>query len=143
MSEASLWTYIRTRLLPVRIHATRIENETDSGFGGFPDIHYSTIRSNGSRSSGTIELKFLRKKKPPFGDDGLRLSQKVWIREELAAGGLVWIMADIGPTIHLIRGRHWNTFNEWGPQDFKQHSTLTFTKGKRNTEEKADLAILL
>lgn len=143
MSEASLWKYVRERLLPRRIHATRVENETDSGFGGFPDVHYSYLRPNGTRSSGTIELKFLRKRNPPFGDDGLRLSQKIWIRDELAAGGLVWILADIGKTIHLIRGRFYTSFNDWHASDFMQSSTLIFTKGQRNSEEKADLAILL
>lgn len=143
MSESSLWTYVRSKLLPPGIHATRIENETDGGFGGFPDVHYSYLRENKTRSSGTIELKFLRKKNPPFGDDGLRLSQRIWIRDELAAGGLVWIMAEVGKSIHLVRGRHYASFNDWYRSDFEQSSTLIFRKGKRNTEEKANLAIFL
>ena len=143
MSEGSLWSYVRDKLLPKGIHATRIENETDSGFGGFPDVHYSLLRANGTRSSGTIELKFLRKKKPPFGDDGLRLSQKIWIRDELAAGGLVWIIADIGQRIFLVRGRNWKAFNDWDLSDFELGSTLIFVKGQKNTEAKANLAIFL
>lgn len=143
MSEDSLWKYVRDKLLPKGIHATRIENETDSGFGGFPDVHYSHLRENGTRSSGTIELKFLRKKKPPFGNDGLRLSQKIWIRDELAAGGLVWIIADIGKTIHLIRGSYYKSFNDWILENFECGSTLIFVKGQRNTEAKANLAIFL
>lgn len=143
MSEDSLWKYVRDKLLPKGIHATRIENEADSGFGGFPDVHYSILRQNETRSSGTIELKFLRKKKPPFGDDGLRLSQRIWIRDELAAGGLVWIIADIGKTIHLIRGRHYKTFNDWNLPDFEESSTLIFVKGQRNSEAKANLEIFL
>ncbi len=143
MSEAALWKYVRTRLLPVAIHATRIENETDSGFGGFPDIHYSLIRPGGTRSSGTIELKFLRKKKPPFGDDGLRLSQKIWIRDELAAGGLVWIIAEVGKSIYVVRGRNYKHFNEWTLEDFEDANDVVFQKGKPNRDEKAALALLL
>lgn len=143
MSEDSLWKYVRDKLLPKRIHATRLE-PSDEGVGaGFPDVHYSLLRENGTRSSGTIELKFLRKKNPPFGDDGLRLSQKIWMRDELAAGGLVWIIADIGKTIHFVRGRNYRHFNEWNHADFMEASTLIFYKGTRNTEQKANLAIFL
>jgi hypothetical protein len=145
MSEASLWNYVREGLLPVGIHATRLE-PSDEGVGaGFPDVHYSILRGNGTRSSGTIELKFLRKKNPPFGDEGLRLSQRIWIRDELEAGGLVWILADIGRTIHLIRGIHYKTFNEWDLTDFKTQSLIIFPKNNRKLlrERKAELAIFL
>lgn len=132
MSEGSgaLWKYVRGKLLPPGVHATRIENE--GGEAGFPDVHYTY-----QGRTGTLELKFLRKKNPPFGDDGLRVSQRIWIRDELEAGGRVWIIADLGKTIHLVNGLFYNRFNDWVASDFKARSNWI---GAKRAITESDLA---
>lgn len=145
MSEGSgaLWKYVRGKLLPPGIHVSRIEAGQGEVESGFPDVFYTYRHDNGLSRTGTIELKFLRKKKLPFGEDGLRKSQKIWIRDEVEAGGRVWILAEVGKAIYLVRGRNYRTFNEWDLSDFEQGSTLIFRKGQANTEAKANLAVFL
>lgn len=147
MSEGSgaLWKYVRGKLLPPGIHVSRIEAGQGEVESGFPDVFYTYRHENGISHTGTIELKFLRKKNLPFGDDGLRKSQKIWIRDEIEAGGTVWIIADIGKTINLVRGKYWKEFNEWDAIEFEQSSTVIFPKGKTRIleERKLELAIFL
>lgn len=130
-----MWTYARGKLLPRGIHATRIENGVSAGF---PDVHYSH-----KGRSGTIELKFLRKKNPPFGDDGLNIDQIHWIEDELKAGGRVWILADIGKEICLIRGKHFDQFNQWKRADFEDKSTIIFRKRRITRDKLEDLDVFL
>lgn len=106
MSEGSgaVWRYVRGKLLPPGVHATRIENEIGAGF---PDVHY-TYRG----ISGTLELKFLRKKNLPFGEEGLNKDQRIWIRDEVKAGGIVWLVADVNDHIFVLPGKIAFLFNE-------------------------------
>lgn len=121
MSEGNgaLWRYLR-ELLPAGIHATRIENRIGAGF---PDVHY-IYRG----VTGHLELKFLRKKKLPFGNDGLNPEQQVWIREAEWADGLTWIVAEVTPKIYFVPGRHYGNFNH--TENLEAFSVLTLTKRK-------------
>lgn len=140
MSESTLWTYVRDKLLPPGIHATRIENGVSAGF---PDVHYTVRHENNHVSTGSIELKFLRKKNPPFGDDGLNQDQILWIRDELEVGGKVWIVAEVDRHICLIRGLYFKEFNKWTRDDFMQKSTVIIEKGKPNKTRIAEFRIFL
>lgn len=135
MAEDQLWRYVRDKLLPRDIHATRVENGVSAGF---PDVHYTY-----QGRSGTLELKFLRKKNPPFWEDGLNRDQIIWIRNNLEVGGRVWILADIGPQICVIRGRHAEQFNEWKREDFSVSSTLIFHKRRIDEDTLVDFAVFL
>lgn len=135
MSEAALWKYLRDKILPADIHATRIENGVSAGF---PDVHYTICGR-----SGTLELKFLRKKKLPFGDGGLNLDQRLWIRDEVGAGGTVWIIAEVNKIIYVVRGRYADAFNEWTLDEMSRFSSMKIIKGKPLNEARADFAIFL
>ena len=124
MRESSLWDWLRARL-PQAGHYSRIESETSPGF---PDIHYSL-----GGVTGTIELKDSKRPKAtcPFGrSTGLRVSQLLWIADELASGGLVLICAGIGSTVHFLPGDLYDSFNQLILTDFLGYSLLTLDRKK-------------
>jgi len=142
MSEGSgaLWRYVRDKLLPRDIHATRVENGISAGF---PDVHYTVRHETGISHTGALELKFLRKKNPPFGEEGLNRDQMIWIREELALGGSVWIVADIGKHICMIRGKFAPVFNGWGRAEFMRNSTVILEKRKLTKDRVKEFQLFL
>jgi len=130
MSEASLWDYLSQGILPAKGHYSRIESETAQGF---PDVHYTL---NGQ--SGTIELKHAQKSgykpesKPFFGkDQGLRRSQMIWMAEEDAANGRVWICAQVDDKVFLLDGNVYaSDFNELTLADLERISDVSWIRGK-------------
>ena len=105
MSEENLWTWLGG-VLPLG-HYSRIESDTSPGF---PDVYAKPDWG----SQCTIELKHSRgTAKIPFKneDDGLHKSQRIWIRDELRAGGKVWIFAQVGTSVLLIPGAKYSKFN--------------------------------
>jgi len=99
--EASLWDHLRS-ILPSDIHYSRIESDTSPGF---PDVHYTL-----SRQSGTIELKSTKAPKATFpfgGENGLRQSQKDWIKAERQAGGVVFLCLQVGRMVYFLDGGEW------------------------------------
>jgi hypothetical protein len=130
MSEASLWDYLRQGILPAKGHYSRIESETAQGF---PDVHY-TLKGQ----SGTIELKCARltghkpTSKPFFGkDQGLRKSQVIWMAEEDAAFGRVWICAQVDDKIFLLDGNVYaSDFNELTLSELERISEVVWVRGK-------------
>lgn len=120
MSEGSgaLWRYIGRNLLPPDIHATRIESPCSPGF---PDVHF-----NYRGVSGTLELKFLRKKKLPFGDDGLNKFQIAWHREAEDHKAHSLIIAEVNDQIYVIPGRWYAQFN--GATNLNYMSRLVVVK---------------
>lgn len=121
MSEHSLWQYLRDKLLLPDVHATRIENGISAGF---PDVH-ATWRGE----SITLELKFLRKKNFPLGEEGLNRDQKLWIEQEVGARGRVWIVVDGGHEIFFVSGRRFESVNDWHHEDFYDGASFIVTKG--------------
>jgi hypothetical protein len=108
--EQRLWKWLKP-LLPSG-HYSRIESPATAP--GFPDVRYTLLNPDHHLPiSGTIELKYAPKKKTPFPDTkrGLHLSQKTWIKQELEAGGIVWIIAGIGDLVFLLDGAHYKHFN--------------------------------
>lgn len=95
--EASLWDHLRA-LLPAGCHFSRIESETSPGF---PDVHFTV-----EGVTGTIELKSTKRpeaKYPFSGKDGLRKSQRIWIRDEIGSGGWVLLCLECKPYIFLLQ----------------------------------------
>lgn len=90
--EAGTWKKLR-EWLP-RGHASRIESEVGDGF---PDVHFTQYPC----ISVTFELKYADgpKKSPLKGK--IRASQRRWIREEIEAGGKVWVVAEF-PDHHNV-----------------------------------------
>ena len=117
-SEGSLWSWLRARL--PRGHVSRIESDTSAGI---PDVYFR------NRSGPVwLELKFLRKKKLPFGEDGLRPGQIRWILDEVMEGGTVYIVADVRGTVFFIPGSHAAEFNDFSILMMEHWSVLTTRK---------------
>lgn len=123
--ESGLWDYLRERM-PAGIHYSRIESLETSP--GFPDVHYTL---NGI--SGTMELKC--KPKPtgsyPFKGtkDGLRTSQRIWIREELLAGGRVVLVLQAFQMIYFLPGQFHKGLDDFTIADIERAASLIWTRG--------------
>lgn len=100
MSEASLWKWLREQL--PRGHATRVESEAEAGF---PDVHFTMTRPRGAVSV-TFELKYGDGPKKQPLKKHIRKSQVFWIKKEVAASGLVWIVAEIESQVYFIPGKY-------------------------------------
>ena len=139
--EDSLWRYVRDKLLPPQIHATRIESRVSPGF---PDVHY-TIRLELFKAAhtGTLELKFLRKKRLPFGEDGLNRDQRIWIDKEIDAGGTVRILAQVHDRLFLMHGREAYRFNSFHLDDFQSLALWEGQMRKIDAEKIEEFRILL
>lgn len=48
-------------------------------------------------------------------EEGLHLSQKIWITENVANGGICWIVARVGNKLYWVHGRFANEFNGFEP----------------------------
>lgn len=125
MSEHALWEWLRG-ILP-RGHYSRIESPETAA--GFPDVHYTV---HPGYRSGTIELKFSRHPNSftPFKRDGLRESQIRWINEEVAAGGLVWIVGQVKEQVFWVRGQGCPLFNGMNLDQFGEWSSLILPRKK-------------
>ena len=107
MSEANLWEWLRDVALPLGQYS-RIETGDTSP--GFPDVHAQV----GPCGCFTIELKFAKHAgaRIPFTKKhGMRRSQIKWIRENLRQGGVVWIIAEVTPSIFVIGGHRVKDIN--------------------------------
>ena len=121
-SERALWLWLKPRL-PLAGHYTRIESEISPGF---PDIHYTF-----AGISGTLELKcsYYPKAKFPFKSIGIRKSQIDWIRDELSAGGIVWLMLQVGSERMLLSGAWASHVNNFTLRQLHNYSVLTYYPG--------------
>lgn len=135
MSEGSgaLWKWVQRNLLPPDIQVTRIESECSAGF---PDVHF-----NYYGVSGTIELKFLRKKRLPFGTQGLNKYQIAWHREANEQNAHSLIIADVNDEVYVISGRWFSHFN--GATNLDHMSRLIVTKGRCSDEDRQLFSNLL
>lgn len=108
MSEANLWTKIRTNV-GHRGHFSRVEYNVVEGY---PDTSYC-IRG----IEGHMELKFVaqapvKATSKCFGDHGLRPAQVGWIHTRVKNGGRVYIVAGVGQIILVVPGTECRGFNE-------------------------------
>lgn len=107
MNENNLWEWLRDVALPLG-HYSRIESPDTAP--GFPDVHYQV----GKEGCGTLELKATdRPLQVPFPDEekGLHRSQLKWIRDEVNAGGVIWIIAETPGVIYIVHGKDAPKFN--------------------------------
>jgi hypothetical protein len=91
--------HLRKKVLEAlrHMHAVSIENMTSSGV---PDVNYNR---------GWIELKYLPRWKKGWEVKKIPLHhftpiQRLWIRKREMAGGLTWVLIQIGTTYFLLRG---------------------------------------
>ena len=107
MKESNLWEWLRDVALPLG-HYSRIESPDTAP--GFPDVQFQV----GPKGCGTIELKANhRPANVPFPDEekGLHTSQLKWIRANVEAGGVCWIIAECPGVIYIIHGKDAAKFN--------------------------------
>ncbi len=77
---------------------------------------------------GNIELKCSRypKAKYPFKKGGLRLSQRLWMRDRVEAeSSRVYILAQVGKERFLICGVFYNEFNGATLEDLRKEDLLS------------------
>lgn len=126
MAETQLWEWLK----PFCPQGKYDRIESPDTAPGTPDVYYRL-----TTNSGWIELKDARhpKAKIPFPNEkvGLHLSQKIWIREEVRLGGLVWIVARIGKDILWIPGKDYYHFNHATKLELLEISTLSFNMTER------------
>lgn len=118
MSEVNLWKWLKPYL--PQGHYSRVESPDTSP--GIPDVQYRITKAD-----GFIELKDARSKNPlipfPDVDKGLHISQLNWIRDQITFGGIVWVVARVGPLIYWIPGKNAPAFNGATMKRFKYLST--------------------
>lgn len=110
MNEASLWEWLRDVSLPLG-HYSRVESPETAP--GFPDVHFQVTKGKTS-TSGTLELKATdRSMRVPFPNEekGLHKTQLRWIKQNVAEGGIVWIIAETPGIIYIIHGKEAEKFN--------------------------------
>lgn len=110
MNESSLWEWLRDIALPLGEYS-RIESPDTAP--GFPDVHFQVTKGK-THTSGTLELKATdRRMRVPFPNEekGLHKSQLRWIKKNVAAGGIVWIVAETPGIIYIIHGKEAEKFN--------------------------------
>lgn len=120
-ARGRLWNSLRG-LLPAGCHATRIENEMTGEHAGFPDVHYTYLEQ-----SGTIELKSADRL--PMKKAGLRKAQIDWINEEVAAGGLVWILVQHKKNIYVLSGLYAERINDLDSLDMRSLCSFGWSVG--------------
>lgn len=137
MNEASLWEWLRDIALPLG-HYSRIESPETAP--GFPDVFFCVGQSSrktagppipGKAGMGTIELKATdRSMRVPFPDEekGLHTSQLRWIKDDVAAGGVVWVIAETPGIIYIIHGKDAAKFNGASHEDLLEMSWETMSR---------------
>jgi len=139
VSEANLWEWLRDVALPLGQYS-RIETGDTSP--GFPDVHCQ-LRAG---VSPTLELKFAKHPgaRIPFTKKtGMRRSQIKWIKENLREGGIVWIIAEITPDIHIIGGHRVNDINGATEEEIVEMSEAVIHKSNPQYAAKVLHRILL
>lgn len=134
-ARGRLWNSLRG-LLPAGCHATRIENVLTGEHAGFPDVHYTYLEV-----TGTIELKSVDKL--PMKKSGVRDSQIGWIKAEIDAGGIVWIIVEFKSKVYIVSGLHVEIINSLDEERFPFYSTALWTKGISDSEKAAIIESIL
>jgi len=111
--------------MPPGIHYSRIESlETAPGF---PDVHY-TLKGK----SGTLELKCQPlPTRCPFSEEkrGLRKTQRIWIRDELAAGGRVILVLQAKDDIFFLPGKYYAELDHLTVSEIAIRASLIWVVG--------------
>lgn len=122
--EAGLWDFLRARM-PAGGHYSRIEsNETCPGF---PDVQYTL-----EGQTGGMELKcnqFPTNEFPFAGEKhGLRRSQKIWIKDELIAGGKVILVLQAREMVYFVEGFYCDHIEKWNEADLLKNCSLVWDR---------------
>lgn len=109
--ESGLWSWLRDEVLPIGQYSRIESGETSPGF---PDVDCQILFPRRRVISFKLELKHSKhpQRTNPFNDrDGVRKSQKKWIRDNTEFGGLVWIVAEVGEEVFVIPGKYVHRIN--------------------------------
>ena len=111
-------------------HYSRIEsNDTCPGF---PDVHYTY-----QGQTGGMELKshpFPNSLYPFAGEKfGLRKSQRIWIRDELAVGGKVILVLQTRQNIYFVDGSYYEDIERWKIEDLSKTSEVIWVNHSCST----------
>lgn len=124
MNEASLWEWLRDVALPLGQYS-RIESPDTAP--GFPDVHFQV----GKDGCGTLELKATdRSMRVPFPNEekGLHKTQLRWIKNNVAEGGIVWIIAETPGVIYIVHGKDAAKFNGSSHEDLIEMAWETMSR---------------
>jgi len=131
MNEANLWDWLRDIALPLGQYS-RIESPDTAP--GFPDVFFQvsdeTPRLN-NIGCGTLELKATdRSLRVPFPDEekGLHKTQLRWIKNNVASGGIVWIIAETPGVIYIVHGKDAAKFNGATHEDLIEMAWETMSR---------------
>jgi hypothetical protein len=133
LSENRLWKWLRSGVLPERGSYSRIE--TGDTCPGVPDVYYRFPEGN-----GWLELKFDRHPSwpAPFhkDDDGLHLSQRTWIADEVRKGGRVFVVAELEKRVIWMDMRitHAANYNDLSRIELFDTASLVLTKPMYRSE---------
>lgn len=101
--EQGLWEFLRSRL-PVGTHYSRIESHDTAP--GFPDV---ILTLKGKTLGMELKCQEFPTGECPFDEkNGLRRSQRMWIRDELEAGGKVILVLQHRQMIYFLEGHYFN-----------------------------------
>jgi hypothetical protein len=114
--ETRFWQWLKPRFPPG--HLIRIENPAHPGT---PDVNYCA-----GGFEVWIELKQCdelpkRETTSVFGESGLRVDQKLWIRQRVKYGGNVWVAAKTPHKVFWIPGKHAQEFNSMTLKQLEEH----------------------
>ena len=74
---------------------------------------------------------------------GLRKSQIDWIKEEVEAGGLVWILIEHKEFIYVVNGLYVEILNDVNEETVSSYSAAVWTKGISHSEKAAIVESIL
>lgn len=103
MSEENLWVWLRDEVLPLGQYS-RIESPDTAA--GFPDVD-GLIQVLGKPFAFKFELKFSHSPHaeiPLTDDNGVRKSQRKWIRDATRYTPYIWVVIEIGEVVLFIPG---------------------------------------
>lgn len=134
MSEKQLWRWLSSGPLPGHGFYSRIESPDTSP--GIPDVYYRV-----AKEGGWIELKFDRRPKSdkPFSreEDGLHLSQRIWINKAIEMFDRVFVVAAMSDNKILwfdMRIVSTYSFNELTRAQLMEKASLILTKPIRRKD---------
>jgi hypothetical protein len=131
VKESNLWEWLRDVALPLGQYS-RIESPDTAP--GFPDVFFQVsdeVPRLNNIGCGTIELKATdRSLRVPFPDEekGLHKTQLRWIRDNVAAGGIVWIIAETPGVIYIVHGKDAAKFNGATHEDLIEMAWETMSR---------------
>lgn len=141
--EKRLWKWL-SGFLPEG-HYSRIESPDTAP--GFPDVKFQLLNNWNRSCTGTLELKSCRENNPftqgkklfRTENEGLHKSQRIWIRNEIRHGGIVFIVAEVPPLVFFLDGDYYNKFNGSTATDLLNNSHIELDRKAFRSEKSREI----